>query len=102
MAGDADLIFAGGRVHTVNASNDIAEGVAVRAGRITKVGSNAEVRAEAGPGTRVVDLQGRTLVPGFHDAHAHFPWLGATLSQINCKAPGMQSICALQEAVRAQ
>ena len=99
MADGADLIFTGGRVHTVNATNDIAEAVAVGGGRILAVGSNAAVRPLAGPGTRVVELHGRSLLPGFIDAHAHFAGLGAAMAAIDCKAPGMHSIRALQEAV---
>lgn len=95
-----DLIFTGGKVHTVNPSNDIAEAVAVGGGRILAVGSDATVRPLAGPGTRIVELHGRSLLPGFIDAHAHFTGVGAAKEAIDCKAPGMQSIRALQEAVR--
>ncbi|MHB8576502.1 MAG: amidohydrolase [Dehalococcoidia bacterium] len=96
----ADLIFVGGRVHTVNATNDIAEAVTVGGGRVMAVGSNADVRALSGPGTRVIELQGRSLLPGFTDAHGHFTGVGASADAIDCKAPGMQSIGALREAVR--
>lgn len=96
----AELIFAGGRVHTVNATKEIVEAVAVGGGRILAVGSDAVVRPLAGAGTRVIELSGRSLLPGFIDAHAHFASLGAAMTAIDCKAPGMQSIVALQEAVR--
>jgi predicted amidohydrolase YtcJ len=98
----ADLVFTGGHVHTVNQSNAIAEAVAVGGGYVLAVGSDAEVRALAGPGTREVGLRGRSLLPGFVDAHAHFAGVGAAQSAIDCKAPGMQSIRALQEAVRGR
>jgi predicted amidohydrolase YtcJ len=94
------LIFTGGRVHTVNASNDIAEAVAVAGDRIVAVGSNAEIRAMARTGTREVELRGRSLLPGFIDSHAHFAGIGGAQLAIDAKAPGMQSIAALQEAVR--
>jgi len=100
MAGEADIVFTGGRVHTVNPSNDITEAVAVAGGRIIALGSNASVRPLAGPGTRVVDLDGRPLLPGFIDAHGHFTGVGSAMTAIDCKAAGMQSIAALQEAVR--
>ncbi|MGI8551880.1 MAG: amidohydrolase [Dehalococcoidia bacterium] len=96
----ADLIFTGGRVHTVNQTNAIAEAVAIGGGRILSVGSAASVRPLAGPGTRVVELSGRSLLPGFTDAHGHFAGVGTSMDAIDCKAPGMQSIGALQEAVR--
>jgi len=95
----AEIIFTGGRVHTVNARNDIVEAVAVGSGRILAVGSTADIRALAGPGTREVELKGRSLLPGFIDAHCHLAGLGMAMVSIDCKAPGMQSIEALQKAV---
>ena len=100
MSDRAELIFTGGSVHTVNATNDVVPAVAVGGGRILAVGSDADVRALAGPGTRVVELRGRSLLPGLIDAHAHLASLGIADSAIDCKAPGMQSIAALQRAVR--
>jgi hypothetical protein len=95
----ADIVFTGGQVHTVNASNDIVEAIAVAGGRILAVGSTADIRALAGPGTREVALRGRSLLPGFIDAHCHLTGLGMAMASIDCKAPGMQSIDALQKAV---
>jgi predicted amidohydrolase YtcJ len=100
MADDAELIFTGGRVHTVNATDEITPALAVGAGRVLAAGSDTDVRALAGPRTRVVDLKGRSLLPGFIDAHAHLAGLGIAETSIDCKAPGMQSIGALQRAVR--
>jgi len=102
MSQHADLIFIGGRVHTVNAANDVVPAVAVGDGRILLAGSDADVGALAGPRTRVVELRGRTVLPGFIDAHAHLASLGLAESAIDCKAPGMRSIAALQHAVRAR
>ena len=98
----ADLIFTGGRVHTVNPTNDVVPAVAVGGGRILVAGSDADVRARSGPRTRVVELRGRALLPGFVDAHCHLASLGMAMTSIDCKAAGMQSIHALQEAVRAR
>src|SRR5947209_15336792 len=101
VAGErADLIFRGGRVHTVNPANDVVEAVAIAGGRILAAGRNAVIGALAGPGTRVVELRGRSLLPGFTDAHTHLTGVGAAMEAIDCKAPGMGSIAALQEAVR--
>ena len=72
----ADLLLTNGVVHTVDASRPRAEAVAVKGARIVAVGTSAELRAYRGPGTRVIDLGGRTLVPGFEDAHAHFLGIG--------------------------
>ena len=67
----ADLVLLNGTVHTVDAKQPRAEAVAVRGDRIAAVGSSDSVRALVGPKTRVLDLAGRTVVPGFEDGHAH-------------------------------
>jgi predicted amidohydrolase YtcJ len=67
----ADLIFTGGHVHTVDPARPSAEAVAVSGDRIVAVGSAADADRLRGPRTRVVDLAGRMLVPGFQDAHVH-------------------------------
>jgi predicted amidohydrolase YtcJ len=95
----AEFIFTGGQVHTVNAHNDIVEAIAIGAGHILAVGSTADFRALAGPSTREVALLGRSLLPGFIDAHCHLTDLGMSMGSIDCKPRGMQSIEALQQAV---
>ncbi len=67
----ADLVFLSGPVHTVDAARSRAGAVAVRGDRIVAVGHEPEVRDLIGPGTEVVDLRGRLLIPGFQDAHVH-------------------------------
>ncbi|MFF4017342.1 amidohydrolase [Streptomyces sp. NPDC001843] len=69
-AGPADLVLTGGPAHTVDAARSRATAVAVRGGRITAVGHD-EVHELIGPGTEVVDLAGKLLLPGFQDAHVH-------------------------------
>src|SRR3972149_5224366 len=67
----ADLVLRGGAVHTVDPARPRAQAVAVRGGRIVAVGTDADVGEHMGPRTRVVELRGRTLLPGFQDAHVH-------------------------------
>jgi predicted amidohydrolase YtcJ len=67
----ADLILTGGSVVTMDAVRRTANAVAIRDGHIAAVGSDAEVRALAGPRTRQIDLAGRSLMPSFQDAHVH-------------------------------
>lgn len=67
----ADLIFLDAQVVTMDPALPLAEAVAIREGRILLVGSNSEVGGRRGPSTRVVSLGGRTLLPGFVDAHLH-------------------------------
>ena len=66
-----DLILWNAHVVTVDPGFRLAQAVAVRGGRIVAVGRSDDVRALAGPRTRQLDLQGRTVVPGLADGHLH-------------------------------
>lgn len=68
----ADLVLVNGRVWTGNKSQPWAEAVAARGERIIAVGSNDDARKLTGPQTRVIDLQGKLVLPGFIDDHTHF------------------------------
>ncbi|MFF8933260.1 amidohydrolase [Streptomyces paradoxus] len=72
------LVLTGGQVLTADAGFSVAEGVAVRGRDILAVGSDAEMRALAGPGTRIVELGGRTVLPGINDSHLHGAAYGMT------------------------
>jgi hypothetical protein len=67
----ADRVFVNGTVYTMDADRSRAEAVAIRAGRIVRVGTNDAVRRLVGPATEVTDLAGGMLLPGFHDSHIH-------------------------------
>lgn len=69
--GAADTILHNGYVYTVDAKDSVRQAVAIRNGRIIYVGDNAGADAFGGPDTKVVDLGGRMLMPGFIDAHLH-------------------------------
>lgn len=68
----ADLVLVHGKVFTGEAEYPYAEALAVRGNRLVEVGSSEQMAALTGPKTRVVDLAGRVVVPGFNDAHYHF------------------------------
>lgn len=68
-----DLVVVNARVHTVDDRSPRAEAFAVRGDRFAAVGSSDEIRALAGPRTRVFDAKGMTVVPGFIDTHNHAP-----------------------------
>ena len=82
----ADLVLTGGPVYTVDAARRWAEAVAVRGGRILAVGTARDVAEHAGPRTRVLELDGRLVLPGFQDAHLHPPSGG--LYQLRCELHG--------------
>ena len=82
----ADIVLTGGTVYTVDPAAPRARAVAVRGGRIVAVGTEGEVKAHVGPSTRVVDLAGRMVLPGFQDAHVH-PVHGG-LNRLRCDLRG--------------
>ena len=67
----ADLVFVNGQVITMDGSSRICQGVAISGNQIIHVGTSEEAILYAGHDTRVVDLQGKTLLPGFIDSHYH-------------------------------
>src|SRR5207249_6557120 len=98
-ANPPDLILAGGRVYTVESDRPWAEAVAVRGEAIVKVGKEAEVRALAGPATKIIELRGRLLLPGLIDGHTHF--LDGSLGLDQVDLTGAVTLAAIQERVRA-
>ncbi|CAL9453617.1 Adenine deaminase [Actinosynnema sp. ALI-1.44] len=70
----ADLVLTGGTVLTFDARDREADALAVAGGRVVALGDVADL---VGPDTRVVDLRGRTVMPGVNDSHLHGAWLGA-------------------------
>ena len=70
-AQDADTVLLNGKIVTLDSAAPLAEALAVRDGRIIAVGRSADIRALAGGGTRVVDLGGRTVIPGLINSHMH-------------------------------
>ena len=69
--GEADLIFHGGRIYTVDQTRSWSQAVAVRGGKIVAVGSDADVRKWQGAATEIKDLAGRMMMPGLVDVHNH-------------------------------
>ena len=95
----AEMIITNAKVLTMDPAQPRAEAVAVAGGSILAVGSRAEVEALAGPGARVVDAGGRTLLPGFVESHLHLVLGGNELTQL--QLGGVQGFDALAAAFRA-
>src|SRR5687768_15957061 len=87
-----------GTVQAVDATDSVASAVTVRQGTIVAVGSDADVAGMIGPGTRVLDLAGKTVIPGFIDSHTHNVHVGEfrySFEQLNTAAelnPSMQDV----------
>ncbi len=88
----ADLVFTGGPVITVDQTNSIHSGLAVKGNRILFVGDEDDARKLIGSETTVIDLAGRSLIPGFIDSHLHTGVMGANALAIDCRSPGVSSI----------
>jgi predicted amidohydrolase YtcJ len=97
----ADLLFVNGPVLTMDDAQPVAEAVAVVGNRIVRVGGTADLRDEAGPATRTIDLGGRALIPGFNDNHTHPIFFGQALRTIDAKPDTLPTLAAIQDAFRA-
>ncbi len=101
--GPADTIYSGGPILTIDDANPRAEAVAVKDGRIIAVGPVAEVMALKGDKTRMVDLGGRTMLPGFVDPHGHVVMGGIQAISANLLSPPdgkVTDIASLQSSLR--
>ena len=85
---DADFVFHGGKVITIDEKKPRAQGVAVKDNKVLWVGTDDEVKQSIGKGTRVRDLKGMTVVPGFIESHNHTLMFGLGLSAIDLTKVG--------------
>ncbi|HEX8837191.1 MAG TPA: amidohydrolase [Candidatus Acidoferrum sp.] len=81
----ADLVIVHGHVWTVDPENSRAEAVAVHDNRIVAVGSDREIAKWIGPATKTIDAQGKSVLPGFIDAHVHFSSGGGEISSVHLR-----------------
>jgi predicted amidohydrolase YtcJ len=95
---EPDLILHGGPVVTLDRSSTVAEAVAIRNGGVCAVGAAAALLGSAGPATRLVDLRGRTVVPGFFDAHPHLDREGLK-RQGGIPIAGLRSVAEIVDVV---
>ncbi|MDH7571178.1 MAG: amidohydrolase family protein, partial [Armatimonadota bacterium] len=96
--GHAHLILLNGRVVTVDPRDTLCQAMAVCGERIARVGSNAEVLALRGPNTEVVDLEGKSVLPGLTDSHVH-P-LSAAMTEFDHPIPEMRRVAEVLAYVR--
>jgi predicted amidohydrolase YtcJ len=94
-----ELILHGGRIVTLDRNSRIAAALGVRGGRIAAVGADAEVVKDKGPGTTVLNIAGKTVTPGFFDAHPHMDRHGLK-ARGGIPLDGRGSIKEILEAVR--
>lgn len=84
----ASHIFRNGRIYTMDAGNRIVEAVATRGNRILAAGSATQIDRLRRPETKITDLQGKIMLPGFYAAHDHFPaWSRTALFEVDLNSP---------------
>jgi predicted amidohydrolase YtcJ len=95
-----DQVITNGTVLTMDATARRVRSLGVRDGRIAAVGDEAAVRAALGPDAAVVDLRGRTIVPGFIDGHTHFIFSAFEAVQVDCSTPPIATLAEVLERLR--
>ena len=96
----ADILFKNGNFYTVNEEQPNAEAVAVQYGRIIYVGSNLDAKKYEVKGVKVIDLKGRTVVPGMADAHYHLSGVG--FREMNLNLEGTTSLADFLTKVKVR
>lgn len=100
LAQDADLIVHSGKILTVDSNNSVVEAIAVRDGRIIALGNDEEVLQLRGTNSRVIDLEGKTVVPGLIDSHTHPS--GASMTEFDHPIPDMRSVGDVLSYIRGR
>jgi predicted amidohydrolase YtcJ len=99
MTADRDLAIVNATVRTVDELDSVAQAVLVRNGQFAAVGSEVEIRAAAAPGTELIDVGGRTVVPGFIDPHNHLSLAAFSPDSVDCSTLPLASLDDLFEAI---
>lgn len=98
-----DLILRNGKVLTMDATDLRTSAVAVKWGKVFRVGTDAEIEPLADSDTRIVDLKGKTVLPGFIDTHNHLSFYGYLVSSVDCRAAsGVQCVDDIVEKLREE
>jgi predicted amidohydrolase YtcJ len=97
----AELVLLNGKIVTVDADESIAEAVAVTDGKISAVGTNEEIREWTGPATQVIDLGGKTVIPGLIESHAHITSTAMRMHGVVdlSEEAGVKSIADIQKKI---
>ena len=97
-------VFFNGQVLTMDGDNTVTEAISIRGATVDRVGSSEDILALVSDDTEVIDLRGRTLLPGFVDAHGHFPGSGQVVFSADLNSPpigDIETIPQLLDRLRA-
>lgn len=100
FANTIDKILYNGTVLTMNAENQSSQSVAIHNGRIVAVGTSQDILQLKSPTTELIDLQGKTVVPGFIDGHSHFMGIGKG-KRVNISPPPMGPVSTIADIITA-
>jgi len=91
--------FVNGKILTLDANNSIAQAVYIKGDKIIAVGTDAEIKALIQNHDSVIDLEGKTMMPGIIDAHGHFPGSGLAAVAVNLNSPPIGKITTIADAL---
>jgi predicted amidohydrolase YtcJ len=100
VADDADLILHNGKVVTVDPAFSVRQALAVREGKVLRVGTDADVMSARGPRTEVIDLGGKTVLPGLIDSHVHAT--SAAMTEFDHPIPDMETVRDVLDYIAAR
>lgn len=96
----AQVVYANGNIITVDGKDSVAQAVALRDGKILAVGTTAQMAAHTDQNTQVIDLAGKTMIPGIYDAHSHFTFTGTTARfEANLNSPPISTVKTIDDVV---
>ena len=96
-----DTVYINGDIITMNPQMPSANAVAVKNGKITAVGSNEKIKQITGKKTKVIDLNGKTLIPGFIEPHSHLAMYGSVLTGVDCYPRSNKNMDEILEKISA-
>ena len=102
FAAEPDVIYFNGKITTLDGAGSTAEAVAVKDGKFESVGTSEVIKKLAGPATKMIDLGGKTVVPGLIDAHCH-PMEAMMMKEtwVDCRFPETPSVKVALEHIAA-
>lgn len=100
QAAPAELLLTNAKIHSMNAEKSKFEALAIQGGRVVATGSLKELKTWQGPSTRVIDLKGNAVYPGFHEGHGHLKGLGYQI--VDLDLAGITSFETIQTRVKEE
>ena len=97
----AQTIYTNGEILTMDKDNTVVQAFGIRDGKIIATGTAAQVDAVKGPDTKVIDLKGKSVVPGFYDAHSHFVYTGTNAKfETDLNSPPIGAVKSIDDMVK--